>query len=107
MPLQPVSLGQVRDHLRLPEDDNRDDVLLTGYIAAARRASLATTGIVLDDILLPPDEGDVAVIAQAMLLTIAHWYSNREAVATDARSAPIEMPRSAGWLLGSIRMRSI
>ena len=102
--IDPVSLEIARKHVNLDEDDTSDDTLLGIFIAAARQACVSTTGISLSD---DADPGRVALIAQAMLMLIGHWYANREAVTGDTRSIPTTLQLSVDWLLGLARNRSI
>lgn len=107
MPIEPVSIEDVKRQLKLDQDFADDDLLLAGYITAARRTSEAITGISLaDDPVMSVDPSDLAVIGQAMLMTIAHWYRNRESVTTE-QGRTLEMPLSTRWLLGAIRRRSL
>ena len=97
--VDPISLADVRRQIRLDDDDVSEDPLLTGYMVAARRVCVSQTGFSLaDGAANGPSADDVDVIAQAMLMMVAHWYENRE---------DSEPPAMALWLLGLIRGRSI
>lgn len=94
-----VSLDDARLQCRLAEDERDEDQLLIGYIAAARRACGAISGFDLSataPIAISAD--DAAVVKQAMLVIISHWYENRDAG---------EIPKQANWLLGTIRRRRL
>lgn len=78
MAAEPVTLAEVKTHLRLGSSD-REDVYLTTMISAARRLIENETG---RDILATwsgLDMRDRTVVAQASLLLIGYWYANREA----------------------------
>lgn len=95
----PVSLADVRLQLRLSDDDVAEDKLLIGYIAAAKRVCVSQTGFSFaEGAPRAPSADDLAVIAQAMLMMVAHWYENRE---------DSEPQTNAVWLLGTIRGRSL
>lgn len=95
----PISLADARLQLRLSEDDVAEDKLLTGYIAAAKRVCVSQTGFSFTEgAPRAPSADDLAVIAQAMMMMVAHWYENRE---------DSEPQTNAVWLLGTIRGRSL
>lgn len=97
--VEPISLADVRRQIRLDDDDDSEDTLLTGYILAAKRVCVSQTGFSLaDDAVNAPSADDLGIIAQAMMMMVAAWYENRE------NSEPPDM---ALWLLGLIRGRSI
>lgn len=82
-----VSLSQARAQVRLAEDETGEDTLLEGYIAAAERTCELRTGRFIDDAAIPAgsavkplDAGEQAVMRQAALLLIGHWFANRETV---------------------------
>lgn len=50
----------------------------------------------------PLDGAELEMVKHAMRLIVGHWYMNREAVATNAKGSPIELPMSVGWLLNPI-----
>jgi hypothetical protein len=94
-----VSLDDARLQCRLAEDERDEDALLIGYVAAARRACGAVTGLDLSATApVAISEDDAAVVKQAMLVMISHWYENRDAG---------EMPKQANWLLNTIRRRRL
>ena len=94
-----VTLEQVKMHLRLGASD-REDAYLNILIGAARRAIENLTGrdIAVDVPTL--DERDRDVVAQASLLLIGQWYSNREAVGVNVS----EIPLAVQFLLNPLRV---
>ncbi len=96
---EPVTLEQVKTHLRLGSS-GREDAYLMILIAAARRAIENLTGrdIAVDVPTL--DERDKDVVAQASLLLIGQWYSNREAVGVKVS----EIPLAVQFLLNPLRV---
>ena len=96
---EPVTLEQVKTHLRLGTSD-REDAYLGILIGAARRAIENLTGrdIAVDVPTL--DERDKDVVAQASLLLIGQWYSNREAVGVNVS----EIPLAVQFLLDPLRV---
>jgi hypothetical protein len=96
---EPVTLEQVKTHLRLGSS-GREDAYLMILIAAARRAIENLTGrdIAVDVPTL--DERDKDVVAQASLLLIGQWYSNREAVGVNVS----EIPLAVQFLLNPLRV---
>ncbi|NII59837.1 head-tail connector protein [Sphingomonas aerolata] len=96
---EPVTLEQVKTHLRLGAS-GREDAYLMILIAAARRSIENLTGrdIAVDVPTL--DERDKDVVAQACLLLIGQWYSNREAVGVNVS----EIPLAVQFLLNPLRV---
>jgi hypothetical protein len=96
---EPVTLEQVKTHLRLGASD-REDAYLGILIGAARRAIENLTGrdIAVDVPTL--DERDKDVVAQASLLLIGQWYANREAVGVNVS----EIPLAVQFLLNPLRV---
>ncbi len=94
-----VPLTDARLQCRLAADERSEDTLLTGYIAAAQRVCAAITGFDLSPtapVAITPE--NAAVVKQAMLVMVAHWFENRDDPGT---------PRAALWLLGTIRRRRL
>lgn len=96
---EPVTLEQVKGHLRLNPGVTDEDAQLEAMIMAARRAVEIRTrrSIVGDTPTLSGD--DLAMACHAILLIIGTWYANREGATTDARTLPAEVPLSVTWLL--------
>ncbi|MEG8045749.1 head-tail connector protein [Sphingomonas aerolata] len=96
---EPVTLDQVKTHLRLGTSEH-EDAYLGILIGAARRAIENLTGrdIAVDVPTL--DERDKDVVAQASLLLIGQWYSNREAVGVNVS----EIPLAVQFLLNPLRV---
>lgn len=94
-----VTLEDARLQCRLAADERREDQLIAVYVTAAQRVCAAVTGFDLSPTALVPfSDEDAALVKQAMLVMIAHWFENRDDAAT---------PRSALWLLGTIRRRRL
>ena len=94
-----VSLDDARLQCRIAGSAWDEDDLLTGYIAAARRACGAITGFDLSPTaIVPISTDDAAVVKQAMLVIVSYWYENRDAA---------DVPKQATWLLGTIRRRRL
>ncbi len=97
--MQRIDLARAKLHLRV--DDGEDDILITGWIAAAY---LAIEGKIFaklyeDEVAIP--EGSTGIVIDEGIQTIAqlilgHLYSNREAVAPGQAA---EIPMGVDWLL--------
>lgn len=98
MPDEPVTLAQVKAHLRL--DHSAEDAHLALLITAARRSVENATGRIVTAELPDVAGSDREVVAQAMLLLIGSWYMNRESVAI---SGVTEMPLAVRYLLDPLR----
>lgn len=96
---EPVTLEQVKTHLRLGSS-GREDAYLLILIAAARRAIENLTGREIAVDVPTLDERDKDVVAQASLLLIGQWYSNREAVGVNVS----EIPLAVQFLLNPLRV---
>lgn len=95
---QPDVLEQLKQQGRI--DDDADEALLKGYTAAAlahvemhcdRKLVVPVPGVDLT-----PDQMELtADVWQAVVLLVAHWYANREAVVTGtiATSVPLGFER--------------
>lgn len=76
-----VSLAAAKLHCRVDHDD--DDAALDRMIAAASD-HLASVGVDVASEPLKP------AVEQALLMLVAHWYENREAV-RDVKTAAVEI----------------
>lgn len=119
-----LTLEQIKQHCRIETDQTEEDRLLLSYGRAAWRLIANVTGRKLFEVVLPegatdaqrddPDflntllpadapENAVAVdedLRLAMLLMVAHWRRNREAV-TDALSSGLkELPLAFSAITG-------
>jgi uncharacterized phage protein (predicted DNA packaging) len=97
---EPVTLDQVKDHLRLGRSVATQDDFLRLLIPAARRAVENDIGKSLATFTPEALVDDMRVIQQAMLLIIGHWYWNRE---TASEKSLKEVPNAVGWLLGPLK----
>ncbi|HCW48332.1 MAG TPA: hypothetical protein DGH25_13385 [Erwiniaceae bacterium] len=84
-----LTVDQVKHHCNIEQDFTEDDAWITGRIKAAVRYVEKYTRRTLyesaDDPLYLADPDALPYgedIETAMLMLIAHWYANREAVAT-------------------------
>lgn len=93
---EPVSLEQIKEHLRLGAGATNEDDFLRSLIMAARRAvELRTRRTIMGLDEMKPD--DLIVACQAMKLLVGHWYANREAAVVGATAT--ELPIAVEWLL--------
>jgi uncharacterized phage protein (predicted DNA packaging) len=92
---EPVSLSDMKAHLRLDADDTGEDTYLSAMIVAARRS----IELQINRSLADPDfaADDVIVVAHAIRLMVGSWYANREAVITG--TIVTEMPMGVAALL--------
>lgn len=93
-----LELDIIKQHVRLEPDFIDDDVLLDTYSNAARRLVENQTGRAVyattEEIPGPGDENALVLdddITTAMLLLIAHWYENREAVVVGDTASSLPM----------------
>lgn len=125
-----LTLPDVKAHLKLDPEDLTEDVLLTGYLAAAvgtfrtlskrrwpdmgepvlAKASDPTTTPptlvfvrYVDHAALSPDEQ--AMADQYLLLTLGHWYENRGTVTVGVTLT--EVPHTAQLLMSILREPTI
>ncbi len=123
-----LTLDQVKAHLKLPLADASEDALLSLYLAAVvgafkteskRRWPVvgepALTSVVdpaadplvyvflsyVDSAVLSDDEQ--AIAQQWLLLMLGHWYENRQEVVADVRSAAVQIPQAAKYLMNLVR----
>ncbi|GAA4218644.1 hypothetical protein GCM10022253_19490 [Sphingomonas endophytica] len=96
---EPVTLAEVKAHLRLDASETVEDRYLEILITAARRAvELRTRRSIVG--AAPTIAGDdLASARHAILLIVGTWYAHREGSTIDARSAPAEVPLTVSWLL--------
>ncbi|MCG7626049.1 head-tail connector protein [Epibacterium sp. Ofav1-8] len=73
-----IALENMKLHLGVPADDPGHDLLIAGYVDAAEDHVLRHLRRDLDEEF---PEGWPPSVLQAIRLLVAHWYSNREAVA--------------------------
>jgi hypothetical protein len=101
--LEPITLDEVKDDLRLDQEDDAHDLHLDQLITAARRmVELRTNRSFSGDV--PTLDGDDRILAKrAISQIVAHWFTNSEAATMDARGTPAELPLSAGWIIQSLR----
>ena len=100
-----VTIEQVKYQCRIEHDD--EDVLLAGYIAAARDHVQMHLDRTIYELAVPDDADGVVdnpSIDQATLLIVGHWYAHREAV---SESSMTEMPMGAYHLLQPYRQMGI
>jgi hypothetical protein len=95
---EPVTLQQVKMHLRLGSASAEDSYLMI-LITAARRA----IENMMDQRVEALADEDKDVVAQASLLLIGHWYANREAVGVNVS----EIPFAVQWLINPLRVMSV
>lgn len=103
-----ITLEQVKKQCRIESDITYEDDLLNGYIASARdHVQMHLDRTIYPDAVPSEDEYslvDNASIDQAMLLLVAHWYANREAVSETAMS---EVPMGVRHLLQPYRRMGV
>lgn len=100
MASEPVTLEEAKLHLRINPGDNSEDGLVGDIITAAREYCENYTGRVFVG-----DEAEEVpkMVKQAMLLLIAHWYNNREAV-TVSNMIPREMEMAVRVMLNQFKV---
>ncbi|WP_442109163.1 head-tail connector protein [Pseudomonas sp. NUPR-001] len=90
-----LDLLSVKMHLRV--DGDEEDVLIGGYVAAAKAhvEQHCDRKLVETDPVEPEEMGLTSDVEQAVLLLVGHWYANREAVAvgTIATAMPLAVER--------------
>lgn len=91
---EPVTLAEAKLHLRINPGDTSEDGLIKDLITAAREFCENYTGkeLVGENVVVPK------TVKQALLLLIAHWYNNREAVVA-ANVVPREVELTVRTLL--------
>lgn len=106
-----LDLATVRAQLRIDEDDTSEDLLISGYLVAAKRAAANHVNRCVywdaaerpqDPALVPDDAIDAGEDIQlAVLLLVGHYYNNREA-ASEANQSQI--PLGVNHLLNPYRI---
>jgi uncharacterized phage protein (predicted DNA packaging) len=90
-----LDLDRVKLHLRV--DGDEEDVVIQGYVDAAKvHVALHCDRVLVEgDPVLPDEMGLTADVEQAILLLVGHWYANREAVVvgTIAAALPLAVER--------------
>lgn len=97
---EPVTLDQVKTHLRLETTATEEDDYIKILMAAALRSIENSTGRDLAVTWPTLDQRDQVVVGQAVFLLVGHWYANREAVGKDGG----EMPLAVQWLIAPLRI---
>lgn len=101
---EPVTLEQVKDHLRLSPSMTAQDNHLKLLISAARRSIERDIGKSIYATHPDVDASDLPVIREAVLLMVGHWYWNREAVtATTVKELPLGIEHLL-WPFKSLRV---
>jgi len=98
---EPVTLDQVRQHLRLDAGDQAEDAYLAILIAAARRSIENYTSKSIRATWPSLDDDDRTVVAQAILLLVGDWYANREA----GKAGDGAMSPAVRWLIAPMKRR--
>lgn len=105
-----LTLEQVKHQCRI--DHNDEDSLLMLYISSAYRAVETFTDKTLFFDVLPPDvDKDRSIVLsddinQACLMLIAHWYANRETVASNMANMA-QVPYAVDFLLQPYRYMGV
>jgi len=122
-----LTLELIREHCRLGQDETDEDKLLTAYGRAAWKKVETSTGRKLFQVAIPADapadsaddEGYLrsllpegapdsalpvtADIELAMLMLVAYWFKNREAVSEATASGSQKLPLAFDALIGPYR----
>lgn len=95
-----ITLEEVKHQCRLELDDTSQDLLISLYMAAARRAIEKHTDMeLLDDEPGEKTERQLVItddLKAAGLLMVGHWFSNREAVSDVEK---VEVPFAFRFLI--------
>ncbi|GGB21473.1 hypothetical protein GCM10011380_08810 [Sphingomonas metalli] len=98
---EPVSLEDIKRHLRLDPEDTDEDAYLTSLLVAARRAVELQIGrAVIGDDAVAGD--DLATVMHAVRLIVGTWYGNREGAVVGQQVT--SMPQGVTWLLNPLRV---
>lgn len=126
-----LTLEQIKAHCRLELDETEEDRLLQAYGRAAWRLVETSTGRRLFQVVLPEDapvdagadevylrsllppgapENALPVtddVSLVMLLLVAHWHRNREAVTESTAMGSKKLPLAVDELLNPYRWFSL
>jgi uncharacterized phage protein (predicted DNA packaging) len=97
---EPVTLEQVKDHLRISPSQTAQDNYLNLLIRAARRSIENDIGRTIFATHPDVEAHEMPVIQEAALLLIGQWFWNREAVSEKTMK---EIPNAVGWLLWPLK----
>jgi len=75
---EPVSLAELKEHLRLDPGGTDEDGSLNGFLLASRRALELHTGRIIVGPKPTLDPADLPLVVQAIKVTCTDWYENRE-----------------------------
>lgn len=86
-----IDLARVKLHLRV--DGDEEDLIIAGYIEAAKShvAMHCDRELVDADPVEPEQMGLTPDVEQAILLLVGHWFANREAVSVGTISSALPL----------------
>lgn len=86
-----IGLARVKLHLKV--DGDEEDMLITGYLDAAKShvAMHCDRELVEGTPVGPEQMGFTPDVEQAVLLLVGHWYANREAVVIGTISSAVPL----------------
>ena len=86
-----LDLDRVKLHLRV--DGSEEDVVISGYLEAAKsHVAMHCDRVLVDaDPVEPEQMGLTPDVEQAILLLVGHWYANREEVVIGASASQLPM----------------
>lgn len=106
-----VDLDRVKQQLVIDDDDQSQDILLTGYLSAAKFAVKNHVNRVVywdpserpqDPLTVPEHAIDASADFElAALLLVGHYYKNREAVSDVSQS---QIPLGVSFLINPYRV---
>ena len=91
---EPVSVDDLKVHLRLGSGTGEDSYL-AGLVLAARRKIEIETRRSFSGAEPTLSGDDAALAAHAILITAGHWYDHRDASNT--------LPDAVGWIVDDLR----